>query len=101
MQPPPVLRALPRDVTAFTSRALGGLLAGQQDWARAEAAYRAAIVTGDQHWAPIAQVDLAAVRQRQGDAAGARELLEQAAASENPRAVAMAQARLGDLPGNR
>ena len=76
---------------------LGGLLAGQGDWAGAQAAYQAAIDTGDLHWAAVAQLDLAVVRQQQGDTAGARDLLEAAAASGDPQVVALAQASLGGL----
>ena len=76
---------------------LEGLLAADEDWAGAEAPYQAVIDTGHPHWAPVAQADLALLRQRRGDTGGARHLYEAAAASGDPQVVPLAQANLGGL----
>ena len=82
---------------ARASDLLGDLLAEQEDWSGAEAAYQAAIDTADPQWAPIAQVDLALLRWQRSDTGLAQALLEAAAASGNPQAAALARAYLGGL----
>jgi tetratricopeptide (TPR) repeat protein len=76
---------------------LGDLLAGEGDWADAEAAYQAAIDTADPYWVPVAQFGLAFCRWRRGDTSKARELLERASASVEPQVRAAACGALGDL----
>lgn len=74
---------------------LGQLFDEQGDHEAAEAAYRTVIRTEDPYWAPIAQIDLAGLLERQGKLKEARRLLEAAAASSNPEAIARAKSQLG------
>ncbi|MEU2915212.1 tetratricopeptide repeat protein [Streptomyces massasporeus] len=75
---------------------LGDLLAGQGDTAGAEAAYRTAIETDHNHWAPVARMDLAVMLVRsQDDRAVA--MLTELMASDNPELVPRAADLLGDL----
>jgi len=73
---------------------LGELLVREQDWQEAEAAYQALIATEDPHTTAPAQIDLARLRQRRGDKAGAQDLLEEATASEDPEIAAEARGLL-------
>jgi hypothetical protein len=84
-------------VVPLASDLFGDLLAEQEDWEGAEGAYQATIDTADPYWAPVAQVDLGLLRQRRGDAGGARQLLEAAIRSGNPEVVPWASDLLADL----
>ena len=61
---------------------------------KAEAVYQALIATEDPRTTAPAQIDLARLRQRRGDKAGAQDLLEEAAASEDPEVAAEARGLL-------
>jgi predicted negative regulator of RcsB-dependent stress response len=83
---------------------IGSLVLGQviadSDASGAVAAFETAIATGEPEVSPHARLFLALLRWGSGDTAGARELLEAAAASIRPEDRASVYGVLGDLLNN-
>lgn len=84
-------------VSAWAALMLGELAMYRKDMARAGELLEEAVGSGSSDVVPLANVDLAAVRQLTGDMAGARQMLEAAIDSGDPQAAPLARASLGGL----